>query len=238
MSPGRARQRIGGAGPDHGFRLILFDCDGTLVDSQHFIVATMAAAFAQFGLAAPTPATIRRLVGLRLEDVVASLRPADAAVSADELADAYRREAIAARTRPGYAEPLFPGIREALDHIDGPEVWFGIATGKRRRGLLHTLESHGLRDRFVTLQTADDNPGKPHPAMVERAMREVGVDAADTALIGDTSFDMQMACHAGVAALGVEWGYHSAQELRAAGARALVSQPDDLANALTALTGR
>ncbi|MFZ5792162.1 MAG: HAD-IA family hydrolase [Pseudomonadota bacterium] len=212
----------------HRFRLIVFDCDGTLVDSQHMIVAAMAAAWRSLDLPEPDPAAVRRVVGLTLEQAMAALRPdADERLVA-RLAAAYRREAVAQRQREDYREPLFPGIREALDAIDGPDVLFGIATGKNRRGLLHTLAQHGLADRFVTLQTADRAPSKPHPAMLHQAMDEAGADPGSTVLIGDTSFDMEMALNARTAAIGAGWGYHAPDELVRAGAGRVIASPAEL----------
>lgn len=227
----------------NGFRwkLAVFDCDGTLVDSQHFIVETMTAAFRETGRRPPPAAAIRRIVGLSLEAAIARLladrqatpaqEPADAAV--EELAALYRRHFFALRTRPDHHEPLFPGVREALKALEARDVFLGIATGKARRGLLATLERHGLAQRFVTLQTADLAPGKPHPGMLQQAMAEAGVEAGETVLIGDTSFDMEMARNAGVLGLGVSWGYHEVEELTAAGAARVI---DSFAELLPALS--
>ncbi len=107
-----------------------------------------------------------------------------------------------------------------------------MATGKARRGLLAVLEQHGLETRFATLQTADVGPGKPHPAMLERAMAEVGVAPSDTVMIGDTSFDMLMARSAGASAIGVSWGYHPVAELEAAGAHSIVGHFNELPAAM------
>jgi phosphoglycolate phosphatase len=216
----------------HRFKLIMFDCDGTLVDSQHTIVAAMASAWRSLELREPEPAAVRRVVGLTLETAIAALQPdADEQMLA-KLAAAFRREAVAARQRDSFHEPLFPGILEAIDAIDGPDVVFGIATGKNLRGLRHTLEAHGLMERFVTLQTADRAPSKPHPAMLHQAMAEIGVDRASTVLIGDTSFDMEMAYNAGTAGIGAGWGYHEPADLVRAGAGRVISRPEDLPTAL------
>jgi len=208
---------------DHGFRLILFDYDGTLVDSQRAILHAMAAGFAAADLPAPEATAVRRVVGLNLEIAVSRLcpDPRDGA-TVNRVADAYRAAFQALRARPDYHEPLFPGVREALAALDRPEVCLGIATGKARRGLLASLERHSLEHRFVTLQTADDGPGKPHPAMLQRAMAETGAAPAETVLIGDTSFDMEMAVNASVPGLGVSWGYHAPEELSASGAAAII----------------
>jgi phosphoglycolate phosphatase len=212
-------------------RLFVFDCDGTLVDSQHNIVAAMAAAWARHDLPAPAAADVRRVVGLTLEIAIARLLPdADDAMHR-ALATAYRE--IVHDLRVGNAqgiaeEPLFPGIRELIEALEAPEVFLGVATGKNLRGLEHTLTVHGLRERFHTLQTADRCRSKPDPEMVLRAMGETGVEAAQTVVIGDTSFDMEMARAAGATAIGVAWGYHEVAELTGAGAHAIIRRPADL----------
>lgn len=216
----------------HRFKLIMFDCDGTLVDSQHTIVAAMASAWRSLELREPEPAAVRRVVGLTLETAIAALQPDADEQMLVKLAAAFRREAVAARQMDSFREPLFPGILEAIDAVDGPDVVFGIATGKNLRGLRHTLEAHGLTERFVTLQTADRAPSKPHPAMLHQAMAEIGVDQASTVLIGDTSFDMEMAYNAGTAGIGAGWGYHEPADLARAGAGRVISRPEELPMAL------
>jgi phosphoglycolate phosphatase len=204
-------------------RLAVFDCDGTLVDSQHSIVACMEAAFVAAGLAAPTAEAVRRVVGLPLQASVARLSPLLALTECERIANFYKQAFTDMRRDSPIDEPLFPGVRELLDALEAEGVMLGVATGKGRRGLRITLEHHGLHDRFVTLQTADDAPGKPNPEMLRRAMAETGADPATTAMIGDTTYDILMALSARTAAIGVAWGYHPPEELRAAGAHAVVA---------------
>ena len=216
---------------DISHRLFVFDCDGTLVDSQHNIIAAMAAAWARHDLPAPPAADVRRMVGLTLEIAIARLLPEADDATHRALAAAYRE--IVHDLRAGNAqgtadEPLFPGIRELIEGLAAPEIFLGVATGKNLRGLEHTLGVHGLRERFHTLQTADLCRSKPDPEMVLRAMAETSVAAASTVVIGDTSFDMQMARSAGATAVGVAWGYHDVAELWSAGAHAVIEQPADL----------
>ena len=197
-------------------RLAVFDCDGTLVDSQGIIVAAMTAAFEAGGLAAPDAHGIRHVVGLPLAEAILRLAtvPCDTARLADLYRDAYGARCVLAE----FQEPLFHGVGPALDALEQAGYLLGIATGKGRRGLVRVLDRHGLTGRFVTLQTADDCPGKPSPDMLIRARAEVGADRAETVMVGDTIFDMQMARNAGVRAIGVAWGYHEAADLIAAGA--------------------
>ena len=184
----------------HAFKLIVFDVDGTLVDSQAGIVAAMSHAFDSVALPRPTAEQVRRVVGLSLDEAVARLLPDGAGPGlVSQTTDAYRHAFIELRRRPDYQEPLFPGARDALEQLDTPQVCLGIATGKNRRGLDATLERHGLTGRFVTLQTADGGPGKPHPRMLQTAMLETGAEAHETVLIGDTVYDMEMAANAGTA---------------------------------------
>jgi phosphoglycolate phosphatase len=210
------------------FRLIAFDCDGTLVDSQHVILAAMTEAFDATALAPPDPAAVRRVVGLSLEAAVAALLPHLDATVYEAVAESYRRAFFALRSRPDHHEPLFPGARAAIEALNHPETFFGVCTGKGRRGLLAVLERHGLVELFHTLQTADVCAGKPDPEMVLNAMREVGAQPEETVLIGDTTYDMEMARRARVWAIGVDWGYHEPDELRASGAHRIISAFDEL----------
>lgn len=206
----------------HGFRLIIFDMDGTLIDGQHHIQDAMRVAFGSLGLAAPDPAAVRAIVGLTLEDAFARLHPEPESPAQHlELMERFKEAAFAQRREPGYSEPLYEMVREVIAELDGPQVCLGIATGRARRGVDFSLELHGLAHHFVTIQTVDNNPGKPHPGMIERAMSEVGAAPEETVMIGDTSFDMMMARSAGARALGVTWGYHAPEELLDSGAEAL-----------------
>src|SRR5262245_35656172 len=212
-------------------RLFVFDCDGTLVDSQHNIIAAMGAAWQRYDLPAPDARDVRRVVGLTLEVAIARMLPQAQEKMHHDLAAAYREivHALRAEEDPNAApgEPLFPGIRELVESLEAPEVFLGVATGKNLRGLEHTLRGHGLRQRFHTLQTADLCRSKPDPEMVERAMAETAMAARSTVVIGDTSFDIEMARAAGATAIGVAWGYHEAAELTQAGAHAIIQQPAD-----------
>lgn len=216
-------------------RLAVFDVDGTLIDSQHNIVAAMGQAFRAQGLDEMTPAAVRRIIGLSLVEAVASLRPDLPAVRHEAIAQSYKDAFFALRSRPDHKEPLFPGAAGGLALLEAEGWLLGIATGKSRRGLDAMIERHGLAGRFVTLQTADDNPGKPHPAMVLRAMSDAGVEPENTVMIGDTSFDMRMARAARARAVGVLWGYHGRADLLAAGAEATVDDFHGLPVALTTL---
>lgn len=201
-------------------KLVIFDCDGTLVDSQHMIVAAMSDAFASQGLIAPSRETVIGVVGLSLDWAIARLVPdADDTTLIDRLSEAYKEAFRARRLGPDHTEPLYDGVRNTLERLAArDDVALGIATGKSRRGLDAVLERERLAHHFKTLQTADTHPSKPHPSMIFAAMSEADARPEDTVMIGDTTFDIEMALGAGTSSIGVAWGYHPADALRAAGA--------------------
>lgn len=202
----------------HALRLVLFDVDGTLVDSQGDIVASMAAAFQAVGQDAPARAAVLGIVGLSLEAAMQRLWPGGDAACHAQMVQAYKDSYVALRAaKVAASSPLYPGARAVLEQLaQQPNVLLGVATGKSRRGLDALFDSHDLRAFFVTTQVADHHPSKPHPSMVLQAMAETGVGPQDTVVVGDTSFDMDMAQAAGACAIGVSWGYHPLQALGAA----------------------
>ena len=216
-------------------RLVVFDCDGTLVDSQHAIIAAMRQAFADNSLRLPEPEAVRQIVGLSLLKAMEALVPDAMPEQHRALERDYRRAFQLSRQREEHREALYPGAAETVAALDAAGYLLGVATGKGRRGLRTTLERYGLDGHFVTLQTAEDAPSKPHPGMLERAMAEVGVAPHETVLVGDTVFDIEMAVNAGAAPIGVRWGYHDAALLSAAGARAIVETFDALPSVIANL---
>jgi len=216
-------------------RLAVFDCDGTLVDSQANICRAMEEAFLLAGLEPPERAATRRIVGLSLVEAMRALLPGSDDAVHRRLAADYRHVFRNLRQSGEMEdEPLFDGIIRVLDGLTNSGWVLGVATGKSDRGLAHVLEHHGLSDRFVTLQTADRHPSKPDPAMLHAAMAEAGAEAAHTAMIGDTSFDMAMAKAAGARAIGVAWGYHGVGELADAGAELVADRVAALPGLLAA----
>ena len=209
-------------------KLAVFDCDGTLVDGQASICNAMDAAFAACGQALPDRHQVRRIVGLSLPQAIRLLAPGADGGLRQQIDEAYRSAFRSAREAGRLVEPLYDGIAALLDDLRGHGWTLGVATGKSDRGLAHCLAMHGLSGHFATLQTADRHPSKPHPAMLEAAMAQALADPALTVMIGDTTYDMEMAAAAGVRAIGVDWGYHTAQELRAAGAAAVALVPAQL----------
>ena len=207
---------------------VLFDCDGTLVDSQASICAAMDAAFAALSLPPPDRHRTRRVVGLSLPQAMARMLPDGTPALHDALADAYKAAFQDLRAGGAVQEPLYDGIADLVTALDDAGWMLGVATGKSDRGLAHCLAFHGLTDRFVTLQTADRHPSKPDPSMAFQAMAEAGAIPETTVMIGDTSFDMELARAANIRAIGVDWGYHDADELTAAGADVVVRNVADL----------
>lgn len=209
-------------------RLAIFDCDGTLVDSQHNICAAMAQCFAAAGLEPPAPERTRMVVGLSLVEAMRAMLPDADRDTHVALAEDYKSAFQALRAGGLAEEPLFDGVATLIESLAADGWLLGIATGKSDRGLALCLEGHGLERRFATLQTADRHPSKPHPSMIEAAMAEAGASSETTWMIGDTSFDMAMARAAGATAIGALWGYHDAEALALAGAHHLAVHPADI----------
>ena len=214
-------------------KLVVFDCDGTLVDSQHMICAAMQQTYDRHSLVCPPRETVLSIVGLSLQEAFVTLAAGDAAHPIDALVESYKSAFRSLRRDNTHHEPLYSGARVAVETLAArDDVLLGIATGKSVRGVRLVLGHHGLYDRFATVQTADTAPSKPDPTMLHQAMREAGVAPGDTVMIGDTVFDIAMARAAGVAAIGVSWGYHPGADLHAAGADVVV---DDFAQLVPAL---
>lgn len=216
-------------------RLVLFDVDGTLVDSQGSIVAAMTASFDALSLPVPGREAILSIVGLSLPNAMAQLAPEYSGKDQRRLVEGYKQAYHAHRLEKGAASsPLYPGARDAIEALHSvPEVLLGVATGKSKRGLDALIEAHGLENYFVTRQVADHHPSKPHPSMIDTARSETGVGVADTVMIGDTRFDMDMARAAGVASVGVTWGYHNRSALN--GATCVIETFDQLPDALNTI---
>ena len=214
-------------------QLIIFDCDGTLVDSQHKICAAMTHAFTALQLPVPCRSDILGIVGLSLPQVFAVLAANEPVSVQARLAELYAQDFPARRPGAPLNDPLYAGMGELVATLARrPEIVLGIATGKSRRGVARILEREGWSGHFVTIQTADDHPSKPDPAMILAAMAEVGAEPAHTLMVGDTTYDMEMAVNAGVRGLGVSWGYHAPARLLQAGAERVVQSSQELLRAI------
>ncbi|MGE0775337.1 MAG: HAD-IA family hydrolase [Sphingomonadaceae bacterium] len=209
-------------------RLAIFDCDGTLVDSQHNICLAMEDCFQRGGLIAPDRAAIRRIVGLSLVEAVCALAPDAEPALQRQMSEDYKTAFQRLRGFGLVDEPLFDGVAEMISALAEDGWILGVATGKSDRGLTLCLEHHGIAHHFATLQTADRHPSKPHPSMIHQAMNDAGAMAEDTLMIGDTGFDIGMARAAGVTAIGVAWGYHDPAELIEQGAHHVADVANDI----------
>ena len=216
-------------------KLVLFDVDGTLIDSQRMICAAMHQAYRDHGLVCPPAAEVRAIIGLSLDDAFQKLS-GGSDHPLDSLATRYKQAFFTLREAGHDLPALYPGASEAIAGLAArPDVTLGLATGKSRRGAAAMIEQHGFHGVFTTIQTADTAPSKPDPGMVLEAMRETGISPENTVIVGDTVFDMQMAKSAGASALGVSWGYHPAADLHGAGALSVIDDFAALDPALAAL---
>lgn len=219
-------------------RLIMFDMDGTLIDTHALIHEHMGSAFVGAGLAAPTAEDSRRIIGLSLPVAIGRLVKSDDPALIDGLVESYKGHYRASLADASDREPLYPGAWEALERLRAEaDTVLGIATGKGLAGVTRILALHGLSGHFTTLQTPDHNPSKPHPGMLLSAMRETGAKPEETVMVGDTTFDMELGKAAGVATIGVAWGYHDPSELVEAGADALIGAYDELDDAINRVLG-
>ena len=213
-------------------KLVVLDCDGTIVDSQKAIVTVMHEAFGAHGVDKPSRHDIRRIVGLDLEEAISILVNSNDYELVNAITESYRHAAKAQRDTGDWEDPLYENAKKVIRAFDDAGWLLGVATGKARVGLDHVLAQHDLMTHFSTLQTSDVAPGKPHPEMLYRAMRDTGVGAENVYMVGDTTFDMDMAANAGTHGIGVSWGYHGTEELREAGARVVVDSFQELFNLL------
>ena len=212
--------------------LIIFDVDGTLLDSRAQMLRIFSEAFDTLGLPQLEDEKVLSIVGLSLQLACDTLvGPGEAS---KQLADYYRKSHLASQAQGNHTEPpLYSGIGELVSALSQrDDVTLGIATGSSRRGLDHLIAYRGWGDVFATTQTADDAPSKPHPAMILQAMEETGIGPERTVMVGDTSYDIEMAVSAGVASIGVTWGNHKADILRKSGASQILSTREELASAL------
>lgn len=212
-------------------KLAIFDVDGTISDSQTHITHAMTLGFEAAGLPAPPASQVLQIVGLSLPLAVARLAPELDEATQARIVEGYKQSYFTQRAAS--PAPLYPGAAELLRKLAArDDMLLAVATGKSRRGLRALLNHHGLEGLFISAQTADDHPSKPHPSMIAAALADAGVAAADAVMIGDTTFDIEMGRSAGVATIGVRWGYHPPAELEAAGAHRMVSDFEALEAAL------
>jgi phosphoglycolate phosphatase len=196
------------------FELIVFDWDGTLMDSEARIVTCIQAAFRDLGLSEPVREVARDVIGLGLDEAMERLLPTGDAGLRAEVVLQYRRHFLGGDQHPS---ELFAGARETLDWMTGQGYRLAVATGKSRAGLNKSLVESGLEGVFQATRTADETFSKPHPQMLLELMDELGARAEETLMIGDTEYDLQMANNAGVRSLAVCYGVHEPGRLLACG---------------------
>lgn len=193
------------------FTLLVFDWDGTLMNSEARIVHAMQQAMNVTGLEVLSRDTIRNIIGLGINEAVASLYGNIGEEMTSRLAQAYRASFRDCRE---IEQTLFPGVHDVLDVLENRDYLLAIATGKGRAGLNRELDETGLGSRFHATRCADESFSKPHPGMLEELMNRCGASPEVTLMIGDTTFDLEMARNAGVAAVGVNYGMHAEYALR------------------------
>ena len=191
------------------YELLIFDWDGTLMDSAGVIVAAIQNACRDLDLAVPADKACRSIIGLGLTEALTALLPGLPVTDHERLVDRYRHHYLG----QDHAIPLFAGVARVLPQLAGRGHLLAVATGKSRRGLQRALEHTGLAHCFTATRCADECLSKPHPAMVLEILEETGVAPQRALVIGDTSHDMLMAQNAGVAGLAVAYGAHDAAEL-------------------------
>ena len=199
-------------------KLVVWDVDGTLVDSRESIFQAAITAYETLGLTPPSYDQVRQIVGMSLREAIGVISPALPDAQLDAVTQSYRDAFQAQLKVPGFVEPLYAGAAETLDRLRAEGWKIAMATGKSRRGVETVLRMHGWADRFDSTHCSDDGPGKPHPAMVLEAMRALGAPPERTIVVGDTAHDMRMAKSAGAYAQGVSWGFHTAEEVLEGGA--------------------
>ncbi len=205
--------------PDRKYPLIVFDWDGTLMDSTAGIALSIQEAAREMGLPVPAREAASHVIGLGLQDSLRSAVPSLPPAQYMDFVELYRKHFRARQE----TMTLFPGVRELLERLQSSGHRLALATGKSRRGLDYALEMTGLRGHFVASRCADETQPKPHPAMLLELMDELALSAGELLMIGDTSHDLGMANSAGVDAVAVTYGAHPGEALRALAPRACVA---------------
>ena len=210
-------------------RLIVFDCDGTLVDSQQTIVTATRKALAAFDLAVERKQILRN-VGLPVEAAMRRHAPDVDEATLNELVSLFRETYHSLNQQNDRGQVMFDGMYDLICALGGQtDIALAIVTMKSRRGLNRVVDAYDIRRYFSALKSADDGVGKPAPDLLLAAMDECGATADNTIMVGDTSFDMMMAKAANVYAIGVAWGYQDIDEMEEGGADAIAHKPDELA---------
>jgi phosphoglycolate phosphatase len=230
-----AREAAGCRHPmrERSFQLLVFDWDGTLMDSVATIVECTRATIRELGLGEPAEATIRGTVGLGLRETASALVPGCDDELYGRILACYRRHWVETYRDLSL---LFPGVPDMLSDLTAAGYLLAVATGKSRRGLDHALDQTGLRQRFHATRTADEAASKPHPQMLLEILEELGVRPAAAVMVGDSIYDLQMAAGAGTRAVAVLSGAHSREELAAHAPHTLLGNVAELPRWLATAT--
>lgn len=192
-------------------QLIIFDWDGTLIDSTTHIVRTINAAFTEHNLPIPSQEATKHIIGLSFYQAMTQLTPTLSDITRYQLIETYRQ-----LYKNGLGEVvLFDQVKTGLSALKNQGILLAIATGKSRKGLDDNLTMTGIQDLFVTTRTVDECPSKPDPTMIHSILNELNITPNHAIMIGDTSYDLMMARHAGINSVGVNYGAHSVDMLRA-----------------------
>jgi len=197
------------------FQLVVFDWDGTLIDSARKICNCIQAAARDLQLVEPDYNQAKNIIGLDLLESMQILFPEQSRATQAELVERFRQHSIYDDVT---AQPLFEGVEAGLARLDSRGVLLAVATGKARRGLTRVFADIDIEHYFVTTRCADESRSKPHPQMLEDILETTSIDPHKSIMVGDTSYDMQMAKNAGIPGLGAGYGVHSHSTLRKASA--------------------
>jgi phosphoglycolate phosphatase len=210
-------------------KLFLFDCDGTILDSVGIIHDSMVRTFGEAGYTVPSQNQTQSIIGLSLDIAIARLLKREIDAEVQTMTARYKQHFHKIYNHPNFSQSLFAGMGDLIALLSlNTSLDLGVVTGKSRRGMEMFFDKHGFRDHFKTIRTADDCPSKPHPAMVLECCADMDITPANTIVIGDSVFDMEMAKAAGAYAIGVAWGYNNVAMLRAAGADVIAADAHDL----------
>ena len=210
-------------------RLVIFDWDGTLMDSTGHIVASVQQAALEMGWEAPAPDKVRAVIGLSLAQALATVMPETSPTAARAFEAAYRRHYLNPDMDEG---DLFPGVRDLLQALRAADIWAAVATGKGRSGLDRVMKKLGVEELFVASRCADEARSKPHPQMLEDILHVTGLEAREAVMVGDTSFDLDMARALRMPAFGVTGGAHPAEQLRACEPMGVLERVTDIRHPL------
>lgn len=215
-------------------KLILFDADGTLIDSQAVIHESMRLTFQAFGYQDPPISATRAIIGLTLDRAIATILDREIDDQIVAMVQEYKEIYVQIAPREDMQSAAYHGIPGLIAELASHKDYLlGVVTGKSRRGVDKLFATNNFNSAFIVSRCADDCPSKPHPAMVLECCKEMGVLPHNTLVVGDTSFDMEMACSAGATAVGVDWGYHPRHKLQQAGAAKIVNTAVELKRTIT-----